>query len=96
MIVGKRYTSLKAIATLTIKFSILQWPKGYSPPNSVQLLASTTLSAILGNSNAHHSCVEKQGKLSGTRLSDHFLSIQFTDALMSDGYFHIFLTDESN
>ena len=29
------------------------------------------LRAILGNSHAHNSCVEKQEKLSGTRLSDH-------------------------
>ena len=57
-----------------------------------------SLRAISGNFHVQHFCVEKQEKLSGSRLSDHlrFRSIQFSDTLMSDGYFHIFLTDERN
>ena len=40
------------------------------PPNSV-VNRTLTLRAISGNSYAHHFCVEKQEKLSGSRLSDH-------------------------
>ena len=56
------------------------------------------LRVISINSHAHHSCVEKQEKLSGSRIwaNYDFRSIQFSDTLMSDGYFHIFLADESN
>ena len=57
-----------------------------------------SLRVISGNSHAHLSCVEKQEKLSGSRLLTiyDFGSIQFLNTLMSDGYFHIFLADESN
>ena len=57
-----------------------------------------SLRAITGYSHAHFSCVEKQERLAGSRLSTiyDFGSIQFSNTLMSDGYFHIFLKDESN
>ena len=53
---------------------------------------------LKGNSHAHHSYVEKQEKLSGPCLSDHLrlrINIVFRYSYVS-GYFHIFLTEESN
>ena len=44
------------------------------------------------NPHAHHFCVEKQEKLSGSRLSVHLrFRINSVQILRSDGYFHIFL-----
>ena len=52
------------------------------------------LRTISGIVHAHHFCGGKQGKLSGSCLSTIYdiRAIQFSEILMSDGYFHIFWT----
>ena len=56
------------------------------------------LKTYAANLHAQISCVGKQGKLSGSCLSTiyGFGSIQFSETLMSDGYFNTFLTKQSN
>ena len=49
------------------------------------------LRTILGISNAHHSCVGKRESCLGSVFPIIYKgSIQFSDTLMSDGYFRIF------
>ena len=45
--------------------------------------------AILGNSHAHHSCVEKS--CLGPLFPTFYEFGNFSDALMSDGFFYIFM-----
>ena len=60
----------------------------------IKQILSTHLKTFAANFHVHKSCVGKQEKVSGSCLSTIYKlrSIQFSDSLLSDGCFHIFLT----